>query len=234
MHSFAVIVPVWHGFGNLKKQRQTGNREMKTAFPHWDHRIAPVFDTARRIRVVETRSGRIVAETEEGIFQDLMVQKVLRLVELGIGTLVCGAISRPMHGLVTAYGIRVIPFVAGDLQEVIETWHRGRLGAGVFAMPGCQGRGRRFRGAHAVYEEVSTMRGRGRGMGPGGGGAQGAGGGGGQGPGGRRPGRMGGPLAAGPSGYCVCPQCGHREPHARGLPCVERTCPNCGTALMRE
>jgi hypothetical protein len=36
---------------------------MKAAFAYWDHRIAPVFDTARRIHLVEADSGRIVAET---------------------------------------------------------------------------------------------------------------------------------------------------------------------------
>jgi len=41
----------------------------------------------------------------------------------------------------------------------------------------------------------------------------GTGSGAGRGRGGRGLGRRGGPLAAGPGGYCVCPQCGHKEPH---------------------
>jgi hypothetical protein len=46
-------------------------------------------------------------------------------------------------------------------------------------------------------------------------------------------GRRGGPLAAGPGGSCVCPQCGRREPHERGIPCVQKQCPACGVAMMR-
>lgn len=195
---------------------------MKIAFAHWDNRIAPVFDTARQIHVIETRSGQIVSETLETLPEDLTFQKALRLVALGINILVCGAISRPMHGLVAAYGVEVIPFVAGDLHEVIHAWLRGNLMRDVFAMPGCHGRRRqRFRGIEDTYQEVNTMKGRGRGMGAGGKGS-------------RRPGRMGGPLAAGPSGYCVCPKCGQREPHERGVPCVERKCPKCGSAMTRE
>jgi predicted Fe-Mo cluster-binding NifX family protein len=98
---------------------------MKTAFAYWDNRIAPVFDTARQIHVVEAESGQIVSETQETLSDDLPVQKTLRLMELGIGTLVCGAISRPMHGLVAAYGMQVIPFVAGELREVIRAWLSG-------------------------------------------------------------------------------------------------------------
>jgi NAD-dependent SIR2 family protein deacetylase len=45
---------------------------------------------------------------------------------------------------------------------------------------------------------------------------------------------MGGPLAGGAVGTCLCPNCGHREPHERGAPCVQKRCPKCGTAMTRE
>lgn len=203
---------------------------MKTAFAHWDHRIAPVFDTARQVHVVETAAGQIIGEKQEILTEDLTVQKVLQLVELGIDTLVCGAITRPMQGLVTAYGIQVIPFVAGDLREVIQAWLRGHLLRDEFVMPGCRRRGRqRSRGMHQTYPEANIMQGRGRGMG-----ADGRGGAQGQGQGGQRAGRMGGLQAGGAVGYCVCPQCGQKEPHERGIPCVERKCPKCGIAMTRE
>lgn len=47
-------------------------------------------------------------------------------------------------------------------------------------------------------------------------------------------GRMGGPKAAGPGGYCVCPNCGHKQPHVAGQPCTALTCPKCGTRMIRE
>jgi hypothetical protein len=62
-------------------------------------------------------------------------------VELGIGTLVCGGTSRLMHGLATAYGIQVIPLVAGDLREVIWARLSGNLVPVAFPMPACSGRG---------------------------------------------------------------------------------------------
>ncbi len=69
---------------------------------------------------------------------------------------------------------------------------------------------------------------RGDGTGPMGGGGRGQG----QGPGQGR-GRMGGPLAAGPGGSCVCPSCGHKAPHIPGQPCNQRTCPKCETMMVR-
>ena len=66
------------------------------------------------------------------------------------------------------------------------------------------------------------------------GGLFGRGGGRGAGGGGARGGRMGGPAAAGPEGACVCPQCGHRVAHRRGVPCTENACPKCGARMVRE
>lgn len=47
-------------------------------------------------------------------------------------------------------------------------------------------------------------------------------------------GRMGGPVAGGPDGTCICPNCGHTEPHQRRKPCNQKTCPGCGTPMTRQ
>jgi predicted Fe-Mo cluster-binding NifX family protein len=203
----------------------------KTAFSAWDNRIAPVFDAARQIHVVEAESGKVIAEAEELLGSDLPVQKALRLAELGISTLICGAISRTLREMVAANGIRVISFVTGELREVIRAWLAGGLDATAFAMPGCGGRGR-FQGRD-FSQEVQFMNGR-SGMGRGGGRGMGRGGGRSMGRGSLRAGRMGGGFAGGPGGNCVCPKCGHRETHQQGVPCMERKCPKCGAAMARE
>jgi hypothetical protein len=48
------------------------------------------------------------------------------------------------------------------------------------------------------------------------------------------PSRMGGPFAAGPEGYCVCPNCGHKVKHVAGKPCNRQKCSKCGTQMTRE
>jgi len=198
---------------------------MKAAFSVWNNRIAPVFDVALQILLVEAKSGRIFNEKQEKLADSGIMQKAACLAELGVEALVCGAVSRPLEEMITARGIRVIPFVAGDLREVIDAWLAGKGAIDYFSMPGCCRRRRRMAATQGSHGEVISMRGRsGGGMGPG----RGSGG------GGRRGGRMGGPVSAGPCGYCVCPQCGHREPHQVGVPCLQKQCPKCGTAMARE
>jgi hypothetical protein len=63
--------------------------------------------------------------------------------------------------------------------------------------------------------------GKGSGIGAGKGGAAGAG------RGATRGGSMGPPVE------CVCPQCGDKVPHERGVPCFQQQCPKCGTAMTR-
>ena len=46
-------------------------------------------------------------------------------------------------------------------------------------------------------------------------------------------GRMGGPKAAGPNGYCECPNCKYKVKHIRGTPCMDRACPKCGALMTR-
>lgn len=36
------------------------------------------------------------------------------------------------------------------------------------------------------------------------------------------------------SGFCICPKCGDKQLHQRGLPCRAVNCHKCGSAMMRE
>lgn len=115
----------------------------RTAFAVWMNRIAPVMDVAGTVCVVSSdgslrRERRLLA-----LPGDNPSGKALYLSEMGIDALVCGAVSNGLLRLLSSQGIRVVPFVAGNLETVIMAWFEGRLPDSAFVMPGC-GVSRRF------------------------------------------------------------------------------------------
>jgi predicted Fe-Mo cluster-binding NifX family protein len=129
---------------------------MIIAVPVWNGRIAPVFDVARQVSLVETEGGRRIGERNEVLPEGDPGARILRLVELHVDWLICGAISRPVQEMAAAQGIRVVPFMAGEPREVTEAWLSGALAPESFAMPGCGGRRRRCRGGHACRKSTQT------------------------------------------------------------------------------
>lgn len=216
---------------------------MKVAFSTWKNRISPVFDVSGEIFLVQADPGQETFKEHKKLPDGM--DRCLWLVEQGVDFLICGAISSHLQARLEWKNVRVIPFVAGDISEVIDTWLEKDLRLESFNMPGCCFRMNR---PGKVNEEVFNMRGRnqrsacpngqnqgrGKGMGQGlgqrGGQSQGQGQAGG-GASSNAPG-MGRGGAGGSAGVCTCPKCGHEAPHERGKPCMDMKCPECG-AVMR-
>lgn len=123
---------------------------MKVALTTWEGRISPVLDTARCAVVADIEEGRTVSQHVETFSDDSPHEKLERLRALGVDTLVCGAVSRSLADLVSSCGIQLIPFVSGELNEVLEVVAAGRIPERSFSMPGCgcqrQGFGRTVHG----------------------------------------------------------------------------------------
>ena len=115
---------------------------MKTALSIFEQRIAPVFDTAREICLVERSAGGASTKTFCRFGDDDLPGRVAWLVATEVKTLICGAVSQPLQHALAAAGIAVFPFVCGDLDEVIAAQATNTLSKSAFAMPGCCGRRR--------------------------------------------------------------------------------------------
>jgi predicted Fe-Mo cluster-binding NifX family protein len=98
---------------------------LRVAFAAWNGRIAPVFDVARHVHLVDIGSSGVAAEADELVEVEAPVRRAARLAALGVQTLVCGAISRPQRAALEAYGLNVVPLVAGGLREVVDSWRSG-------------------------------------------------------------------------------------------------------------
>ncbi|NTV44968.1 MAG: dinitrogenase iron-molybdenum cofactor biosynthesis protein [Chlorobiales bacterium] len=110
---------------------------MGTAFSIWNGRIAPVFDVAREVLLIEAGGGNGFSERTLILPMGTVMQKLTLLAEHGVTTLVCGALSREGKFVAEAYSIKTWSFVAGAVPEVVQAWRDGLLGGQEFSMPGC-------------------------------------------------------------------------------------------------
>lgn len=122
---------------------------MKVALTVWEKRISPLFDCASMLLVV-----KIVDCTESDRYfvpfhYESPFSRAANLSDLGIKVLICGAVSNLFANTIESYGIRIIPFVAGPVDEVIDAYLTNGLSDSKFRMPGCGNKGEgNFREVH--------------------------------------------------------------------------------------
>ena len=114
---------------------------MRIALSVWQERISPVFDSARCIRLVDLEEREETARSEVELPPGSLPERVNTLIGYGVDTVLCGAISRPFEAMLSAAGVTVVPFLAGEAEDVLDAFRSGAIGDARFRMPGCCGRG---------------------------------------------------------------------------------------------
>jgi len=108
---------------------------MKIAITTWENRVSPVCDTSRKIRIYEVSGKKLNSYTED-IDINAPLLKARRIKELGIEVLICGAITKSMESEISSFGISVIPFICGNVDEIINIYIKNRRLSKKYTMPG--------------------------------------------------------------------------------------------------
>jgi predicted Fe-Mo cluster-binding NifX family protein len=111
---------------------------MKIAIPVWQDSISGVFDFADKLSLAEIEGQTEKNRLEIPLPNEPIPKKAGRLKELDVDVLICGAISKPLAFLIIGAGIKIIPFVSGQIDEVLNAYLGGRLKDSQFLMPGCR------------------------------------------------------------------------------------------------
>ena len=109
---------------------------MKLAIPIWNDRVSSAFDFAHRLLLVDIERGRETSRSEVPFSSESDPEKVNSLKSLGVEVLICGAISRSLASQVRSSGIKILPYVVGQVDEVLKAYLAGRLIHPKFALPG--------------------------------------------------------------------------------------------------
>jgi predicted Fe-Mo cluster-binding NifX family protein len=189
---------------------------MRIAIPQWQGRIAPVFDVAGHLLLVDVEDGHETHREEQEFLKTDLQARAAELLDCKIDVLICGAISASLQFKIVASGVRVSAFICGGVDDVLTAYLNGTLASRAFAMPGCQRW--RWRGGEDVLPAGFGM--------------------------GRRRGRLRqnrsqiqnivpgeSPAATAACASFTCPKCGEKMQHKTGPNQVRNACPKCGAPI---
>lgn len=112
---------------------------MKTkriALPVWTEYICPVLDFARSILVVDMVDAKEQSRESFPCSPSPPIWLANRMSELGVEIIICGALSYELLRLLQMKNIKIIPYIQGNVHEVLNAYWAGILSLPKFRLPG--------------------------------------------------------------------------------------------------
>jgi predicted Fe-Mo cluster-binding NifX family protein len=145
---------------------QGDDSDMIIALTVWEDRISPVFDVAAMILLAEIENGDVLNRRFVPFNPDVLSQLAEMMKQMDVSVLICGAISEAPANILTANGVKLIPFISGKTERILNAFAKNKPIIPAFSMPGI-GRQRRRGGSKFACEaqpqkEVKIMPGKDR------------------------------------------------------------------------
>jgi len=116
------------------------------AVPVFLDRVSPLMDVSNRYMIYETEDGKIKQRLDISLNADGESQRVEKLKEIGVNTIICGAVSGYVAHIVGEKGMRLLSMIYGPIDEIIEHYLKNSLGTYCSGSGGCKGHKRQRRG----------------------------------------------------------------------------------------
>lgn len=108
---------------------------MKLALVIFEDRISVVFDNSSQLLLVSIKDN-LVESTKEINFSALCTVEMIEILKgESVRILICGAISEFMQQTIEKNKIKVIPWISGPVEKVLDAWVNGTMEE--LVMPGC-------------------------------------------------------------------------------------------------
>ena len=115
------------------------------AVPVFEDRVSPLMDVSNRYIIYETEDGEIKQRITISLNADAESERVEKLKEIGVNTIICGAVSEYVSHIVDEKGMRLLSMIYGPINEIIEHYLKNSLSTYCSGSGGCNGRKRQRR-----------------------------------------------------------------------------------------
>jgi predicted Fe-Mo cluster-binding NifX family protein len=97
------------------------------AIPAFQERVSPLLDVSDRYDIYETENGEIKQKVRITVTCDSDARRIEKLKEIGVDTIICGAVSGHIARFIHERGMRLISMTYGPLEEIIDAYLRNAL-----------------------------------------------------------------------------------------------------------
>ncbi len=108
----------------------------RAAVPVFRGRVSPVLDNCTQLRILEWDGKDATDSPAIPVKNTSLFDRAYEIQKLGIGLIICGAVSDSFYNLLKQSGIDLVCGITGDINEVIDAYRKGMLEQPRFRMPG--------------------------------------------------------------------------------------------------
>ena len=103
---------------------------MRVAMPRFGEQVAPCFGYAATITIFTIGRGKVIDEVDFCLQSNDILDRFRLLRDQQVGALICGGLEESLEDLLQANDVRVISWVSGRVDALLEKFLRGELVAG--------------------------------------------------------------------------------------------------------
>ena len=103
---------------------------MKVAIPRLGEFVAPCFEYSATIAIFSVRGRKVIDQVDFRLQSHDPFDRVRLLRDQAVQTLICGGMQDRFEDLVRAHGIRVISWVSGGVDDLLDSFLQGTLQPG--------------------------------------------------------------------------------------------------------
>ena len=103
---------------------------MKIAIPHLGESVAPCFEYSATMAIFTVEENLIVDKVDVPLRSRIPYDRVRLMNAKQVDTVICGGVQALYEDLLKDHGIRVISWVSGSVEDLLNRFMEGRLSPG--------------------------------------------------------------------------------------------------------